>query len=122
MVAVTLLTRRFGWPPGLAVAVGVELAVLHNFLGHTLWTWSDVPVHGSRSLFFRFLKYQLANAATLGLNVAITALLSRFAGVPAEIANVAAVMLCAVPNYFAIATAITWPSAPRHLSARECLR
>jgi putative flippase GtrA len=122
MVAVALLTRRFGWSPAVATAVGVELAVLHNFLGHTLWTWSDVPVHSRRSLFFRYLKYQLANAATLGLNVAIAALLSRFAGVSAEIANVAAVMLCAVPNYFAIATAITWPLAPRRPPARECLR
>ena len=122
MAAVMLLTRRFHWSPAAATAVGVELAALHNFLGHTRWTWSDVPAQGRRALFFRYLKYQLAKTATLGLNVAITVLLVRFAGVPVEIANVAAVMLCSVPNYFAIATAITWPSAPRRPPPRECLR
>ena len=117
-----LLTRWFYWSPTAATAVSVELAALHNFLGHTRWTWSDVPVHGTRALPLRFLKYQLANTATLGLNVVITVLLSRFGGFPAEIANVGAVVLCSVPNYFAIATAITWPSAPRRPPARACLR
>ena len=122
MVAVMLLTRRFGWSPAVATAVGVELAALHNFVGHTRWTWRDVPARGPRALLLRYLKYQLAKTATLGLNVAITVLLVRFARFPVEIANVASVMLCSVPNYFAIATAITWPSAPRRPPARVCLR
>lgn len=122
IAAIILLTRRFHWSPAIATAVGVELAALHNFLGHTWWTWSDVPVHGNRALFGRYLKYQLANVAALGLNVGITVLLIRSAGLPVEIANVAAVMLCSVPNYFAIATAITWPSPPRRPPPQECLR
>jgi putative flippase GtrA len=109
IAAIALLTRRCGWSPMAATAVGVELAALHNFLGHTRWTWSDVPVHGGRALLLRYLKYQLAKTASLGLNVAITMLVVRFAGLPVEVANVAAVMLCSVPNYFAIERLVFGP-------------
>jgi putative flippase GtrA len=125
IAAIMLLTRRFGWSPMAATAAGVELAALHNFFGHSRWTWSDVPVRGSRALLFRYLKYQVAKTASLGLNVAVTLLLSRLGRIPVEIANVAAVLLCSVPNYFVIdrfVIARAWRGAPRCSRPRECLR
>jgi putative flippase GtrA len=126
IAAIALLTRRCGWPAMAATAMGVELAALQNFLGHTRWTWSDVPAHGRRALLIRYLKYQLAKTASLGLNVAITLLLIRFAGLPVEMANVLAVLLCSVPNYFAIErlvfTPITWPAMRRCSRPQEFLR
>jgi putative flippase GtrA len=126
IAAITLLTRWWGWSPMAATALGVEMAALHNFFGHTRWTWSDVPAHGTRALFIRYLKYQLAKTASLGLNVAATLLLIRCAGLPVEMANVLAVLLCSVPNYFAIErlvfTPITWPAARRGSRLQAFLR
>jgi putative flippase GtrA len=120
IAALTLLTRWWGWSPMAATALSVEMAALHNFFGHTRWTWSDVPAHGIRALSIRYLKYQLAKTASLGLNVAATVLLIRFAGLPVELANIVAVLLCSVPNYYAIErlvfTPITWRAA------RQCSR
>ena len=125
IAAIALLTRRFGWTPLAATAVGVELAALHNFFGHSRWTWRDVPVYGVRGLLFRYLKYQLAKTASLVLNVAVTVLLSRLLGFPVEAANVGAVVLCSLPNYFMLerfVIATTWPPGRRRSRPQECPR
>ena len=36
-----LLTRVFGWHYAAATAVAIEAAILHNFIGHSRWTWAD---------------------------------------------------------------------------------
>jgi putative flippase GtrA len=127
--AIALLTRHFGWSAFAATAVGLELAALQNFVGHSLWTWGDRPVPTRveepvpspvewpvpsrverrvasiegpaarlRGWLRRCWRYQLAKTATLAANLAITTLLIH-AGLPAEIANTAAVLACALPNY-----------------------
>jgi putative flippase GtrA len=102
IAAIALLTRKFGWSPMAATAVGVELAALLNFFGHTRWTWSDSPAGSARACAIRYGKYQLAKTASLGLNVGITLLLVKFGKLPVEMANVLAVAVCALPNYVAI--------------------
>jgi putative flippase GtrA len=112
--AIALLTRHFDWPPFAATAVALELAALQNFVGHSRWTWGDRPVLSSaegpvpgtddgqafnrRGWLRRFWRYQAAKTASLAANLVITALLIH-AGLPAEIANTAAVLACAVPNF-----------------------
>ena len=46
----------------------------------------------------RYWRYQGAKTASLAANLAITSLLIHI-GLPAEIANTAAVLACAIPNY-----------------------
>jgi putative flippase GtrA len=96
--AITLLTRHFGWPAFAATVVALELAALQNFLAHSRWTWSDRPAAGMRDWLRRFWRYQGAKTASLAANLAITSLLIHI-GLPAEIANTAAVLACAIPNY-----------------------
>ena len=96
--AIALLTRQFGWPAFAATAVGLELAALQNFLAHSRWTWRDRPATGARSWLRRYWRYQVAKSASLIANLAITALLIH-AGLPAEVANTAAVLACAIPNF-----------------------
>lgn len=104
--AIAVLTRHFGWPAFAATAVALELAALQNFVGHSRWTWGDRPVpsgvEGSaanlRGWLRRYWRYQAAKTASLAVNLAITTLLIH-AGLPAEIANTAAVLMCAIPNY-----------------------
>ena len=111
--AIALLTRHFGWSAFAATAVGLELAALQNFVGHSLWTWGDRPVPSRvegrvanvegpaarlRGWLRRYWRYQLAKTTSLAANLAITTLLIH-TGLPAEIANTAAVLACAVPNF-----------------------
>lgn len=96
--SIALLTRYFDWPVFVATAVGLELAALQNFVAHSRWTWSDRPASGVREWLRRYWRYQGVKAASLAVNLAITALLAHL-GLPAEIANTAAVLACAIPNY-----------------------
>jgi putative flippase GtrA len=96
--AIALLTRHFGWPVFVATAVALELAALQNFVGHSRWTWSDRPATGVREWLRRYWRYQGVKTAALAANLAITAVLAHL-GLPPEIANTAAVLACAIPNY-----------------------
>jgi putative flippase GtrA len=101
IAVIALLTRRFGWSPMAATFVGVELAALQNFLGHTRWTWRDHPAGGAWAGVVRYGKYQVAKTASLGLNVLITLLMVKSGRMPVELANAIAVVVCSLPNYFA---------------------
>jgi putative flippase GtrA len=96
--AIGLLTRHFGWPAFAATAVALELAALQNFFGHSRWTWADRPAISLREWLRRYWRYQLAKAVSLTANLAITTLIVH-AGLPAEVANTAAVLACAIPNF-----------------------
>ncbi len=106
MCAIAVLTRYSGWPALAATAFALELATLQNFVGHSFWTWRDRPVANAadgpgiiiRGWLRRYWRYQAAKAASLGANLVITALLMH-TGLPAEIANTAAVLACAIPNF-----------------------
>lgn len=97
--AIALLTRTYGWSVPAASALGVEIAFLHNLLAHTRWTWRDYPLRSGREWLIRWWRYQLAKTASLAANVGMTTLLVGVAHQPAEIANVLAVLACALPNF-----------------------
>ena len=111
--AIALLTRHAGWPAFAATAVGLELAALQNFLAHSRWTWSDRPVAGWRGWLGRYARYQGAKTASLLANLAITTLLVH-AGVPPELANTAAVLACAIPNYLVSERLVFSPPTTNH--------
>lgn len=113
IATIAFLTRALGWPTAAATAIGIELAFLHNFVGHSHWTWSDYPLRAGRDWVTRLWRYQLAKAASLGANVAITSALVSYTVLPVEAANAIAVALCAVPN-FLIADRLVFT---RHASA-----
>ena len=96
--AIALLTRGLGWSSLLATIVGLELAALMNFAGHSRWTWGDTRVRGVKGWLTRYWRYQLAKTASLCANLVITVVLAH-AGAPPELANTAAVLVCAVPNF-----------------------
>lgn len=95
----SLLTRHFGWHPMLATAVGLQIAVLHNFAGHSRWTWPDRPAVGFRDLASRFGRYQVAKAVSLVANAGLTTWLAWRLRVPVELANAAAVAGLSLVNF-----------------------
>lgn len=100
LATIALLTRRFGWSAAAATAAGIEIAFLHNFLGHTHWTWRDYPLRTAREWLHRWWRYQAAKTASIIANIAMTTALVTLAGFPIELANVIAVGACAIPNFF----------------------
>jgi putative flippase GtrA len=95
---IAVLTRIAGCPPILATALALELAAFQNFCGHSRWTWPDRRPHSWREWGARYWRYQLAKTASLGGNLALTVVFVSV-GLPAEIANTAAVLICALPNF-----------------------
>ena len=98
IAAIAVLTRGFGWPGFFATAVGLELAALQNFVGHTRWTWHERRATNVGGWLRRYGRYQVGKTASLAANLAMTSLLIHL-GLPAEIANTIAVLACAIPNY-----------------------
>ena len=98
IAAIALLTRRWGWSSIAAAAVGLELAALMNFFGHSRWTWGDRRASSLREWLTRCWRYQAAKTTSLAGNLGITAVLV-YAGLSPEVANTVAVVICAVPNY-----------------------
>jgi putative flippase GtrA len=99
IAAIALLIRRFGWPAPVATAVALEIVALQNFIGHSRWTWRDRPAAPNmRGWLRRYWRYQAAKTASLAANLGITTVIIQ-AGLPPEVANTAAVLLCAIPNY-----------------------
>jgi len=96
---VALLTQGSRVSAEAATAIGVELAVLHNFLWHERWTWGDRR-DSARWQWRRFGAYQLATGATsLAGNVICVAIGVRAFAIDATVANVLAVALMSVANY-----------------------
>jgi putative flippase GtrA len=89
-------------PLAWATALAVELAVLHNFIWHELYTWHDRHVRGVRALLGRFGRFQVSNGLiSLAGNVMLTSLLYEHFRFPAVIANLIAIGLCGAFNFAA---------------------
>jgi putative flippase GtrA len=95
---IALLTRRFGLTPFAATAVALEAAAVQNFIAHSRWTWGDRKETSAGGWVLRYWRYQAAKTASLLASLAITSLLVA-SGLPPELANAAAVLACAIPNY-----------------------
>jgi putative flippase GtrA len=93
------LTRVCGWHLIPATAAAIELAILHNFVGDTRWTWADRRLTSIRGWVCRFGRYQAAKSLTVVLNLFLTLGLSAAADLPPEVANACAVALVSVVSY-----------------------
>jgi putative flippase GtrA len=82
-----------------ATAIAVEAAILHNFFWHERWTWADRPGRGGARAG-RLLRFHAVNGGvSLAGNLLLMPLLVRVGGLPILIANVAAVLTCALVNF-----------------------
>lgn len=85
-----------------ATAVAVEAAVLHNFVWHERVTWADVIAPFRDGVWWRLLRFHLANGfiSILG-NLGLTWALVEGLRWPYLIANVASVLMCSLLNFSA---------------------
>jgi len=83
----------------VATAIAVEAAVLHNFLWHERWTWSDRPASG-RARLDRLCRFHVLNGlVSLIGNLLIMRMLVGLAGMQPVVANAIAVLACALVNF-----------------------
>jgi putative flippase GtrA len=83
----------------LATIVATELAVIHNFVWHTRWTWADRPVSVAQSIG-RLVRFNLTNGAvSLIGSVILMAALTGVARVPYLVANMIAIATCSLLNF-----------------------
>ena len=105
-----------GVPVLPATCFAVEAAILHNFIWHERWTWPGIAA-GSRA--GRLARFHVSNGLiSIAGNAVITMALVH-AGAPLLLANVAAVLTCALLNFAAanlwVFCAKTWPTVHGHL-------
>ena len=83
-----------------ATALAVELAILHNFLWHQRWTWSDRGAMSARQVFERLVRFNAGTAVTsLGGNLSLMWVLVSLFDVHFAVANVMAVLSLAMVNF-----------------------
>jgi putative flippase GtrA len=88
------------WMPGhylYATAAAIELALLHNFIWHSHYTWRGrartAPVR-------RLLRFHVSNGLiSLVGNLVIMRILVGEAHLPVLVSNVIAVLSCSIPNF-----------------------
>jgi len=114
IAVVAALTHAASFAPEAATAIGVELAILHNFLWHERWTWRDRIGAAPRRLR-RFLDYQLATGCTsLAGNVVLVGIAARAYAIDPAAANLLAVAIMSAANYL---VADRWVFARRAIAA-----
>ena len=96
------LTGLLEWNYLAATAAAVEAAVLHNFVWHERWTWSERAGGGVAAMFGRLGRFHLANGA---LSLLGNVLLMKFfvgqLAMNCTVANLTAIVICSILNFFA---------------------
>lgn len=108
-----LLTKALRLPPAAAMAIAVELVVLHNFLWHDRLTWRDRGVVGFRDRALRLFRFHVANGlVSLAGNTLLAWWLVQVLKFPAIWSAALGIAVCAPVN-FLVADRWVYPQARR---------
>jgi putative flippase GtrA len=98
LAALALFNR---WTDGhyfFASAAAIEIALLHNFIWHSRYTWRDRRAGATR--FRRFVRFQCSNGLVSMLgNLLLMRLLVHQARLPLLVSNVVAILCCSMANF-----------------------
>jgi len=97
LAALTQFSRLMAGHYLYASAVAVELAVLHNFVWHVLYTWRD---RRDDLLLSRLMRFHLSNGlVSIVGNLVLMRVLVQGVHLPLLISNVIAILCCSVVNF-----------------------
>ena len=83
----------------LATAAAIELTLLHNFVWHLHYTWSDRRCRSA--LKSQLIRFHLSNGlVSMVGNLALMPLLVEGARIPVVAANAIAILGCSIVNFF----------------------
>lgn len=112
-----IFNRWFGRHYLIASVAAVEIAVIHNFIWHCRYTWTERL--GSTTILRAFVRFQVSNGLiSLAGNAIATKLLVERGNVPALYANVVAIAVCALANFWA-ADCLAFQSSGTHRSRAD---
>lgn len=98
--ALFLLKGVFHFHYLVATAVAVEAAVVHNFVWHEQFTWSDRVKTSWRRSIPRFARFNLTTGAVSILgNLALMKVMVGYGGMNYLLANALAIALCSLANF-----------------------
>ena len=98
--ALFLLKSIFNFDYLLATAVAVEAAVVHNFVWHEQFTWSDRVRASWRSSIPRFLRFNFTTGAvSIVGNLALMKVMVGQGHMNYFVANAIAIALCSIANF-----------------------
>ena len=84
----------------MATFLAVETAILHNFAWHEQWTWRDRASPGRQGMPARLLRFHVANGGvSMAGNLVLMGLFVGALGLPAIVANLAAILICSCLNF-----------------------
>jgi putative flippase GtrA len=99
-VALLLLKGVFHFHYLAATAIAVEAAVVHNFVWHEQFTWSDRVQASWRRSLPRFARFNLTTGAVSILgNLALMKVMVGYGGMNYLLANALAIALCSLANF-----------------------
>ncbi|MGA2886671.1 MAG: GtrA family protein [Terracidiphilus sp.] len=98
LAALALINR---WTAGhylFATAAAIELALLHNFVGHLYYTWRDR--RDRSALLAQFMRFHLSNGVVSMLgNLALMQILVHEIHMPVLASNGIAILCCSIVNF-----------------------
>ena len=97
-VTLSLLVRWAGLSTGVAVTIAVLVAVSHNFLWHEYVTWPGLP---RTDRLTRWVSFHVSTGVVSVLgNIGVTLLVMSATGVSVVVANIVAVALMSLVNFW----------------------
>ncbi len=95
-----LLTKCFHMPGLAAAPLAVEIVILHNFLWHERFTWSDRPLQTMRQRIIRLARFHLGNGviSLLGNTVLTYCFVDRL-NAPLLPSAMGAITVCSLANF-----------------------
>ena len=98
--ALFLMRGVLGFDYLLATAVAVEAAVVHNFIWHEQFTWSDRVRSSWRHSVSRFVRFNFTNGAVSILgNLALMRVMVGEGNMNYLVANAIPIALCSITNF-----------------------
>jgi putative flippase GtrA len=96
------LTGGLGLHYLVGTGLAVEAAVLHNFVWHEHWTWSDRLGHDKQGMWKRLVRFHLANGVlSIGGNLILMRLFVGSWSMNYAVANTVTITICSFLNFLA---------------------
>ena len=100
----TLLVRVIGLNYLAATGLAVEAAVIHNFIWHRRWTWSDrmcgLPIRSRGGTLCMLIRFNLTTGAvSIAGNLLFMRLLVGETGIGVTKSNLLTIAICSVANF-----------------------
>lgn len=100
LIALSILKSALGLDYMIATALAVETAVIHNFLWHERFTWTERCVGSRRDMFLRLARFNLSTGliSILGNLLLMRALVGHL-HFHYMLANMVAIGTCSLVNF-----------------------